>query len=103
MNDAAVSSAPREEDRLRRWVRRLVPWCIVLASVGGAAAQTTAKKKAAKPTTTQLQEQIDALRVLIVELEQKLLEQSARLEEPALTLVPAFPYAAPVEDLRLKK
>jgi peptide/nickel transport system substrate-binding protein len=28
---------------------------------------------------------------------------SARVEEPALTLVPAFPYAAPLEELRLKK
>jgi hypothetical protein len=26
-----------------------------------------------------------------------------RAEEPALTLIPAFPYAAPLEDLRLKK
>src|SRR5205085_1197165 len=26
-----------------------------------------------------------------------------RAEEPALTLIPAFPYAAPYEDLRLKK
>jgi peptide/nickel transport system substrate-binding protein len=28
---------------------------------------------------------------------------AARAEEPALTLVPAFPYAAPYEELRLKK
>ena len=27
----------------------------------------------------------------------------ARAEEPALTLIPAFPYAAPLEELRLKK
>jgi peptide/nickel transport system substrate-binding protein len=27
----------------------------------------------------------------------------ARVEEPALTLIPAFPYAAPYEELRLKK
>ena len=27
----------------------------------------------------------------------------ARAEEPALTLIPAFPYAAPYEELRLKK
>jgi peptide/nickel transport system substrate-binding protein len=27
----------------------------------------------------------------------------ARVEEPALTLIPAFPYAAPLEELRLKK
>jgi hypothetical protein len=26
-----------------------------------------------------------------------------RLEEAALTLIPAFPYAAPLEDIRLKK
>jgi hypothetical protein len=26
-----------------------------------------------------------------------------RVEEPALTLIPAFPYAAPYEELRLKK
>ena len=28
---------------------------------------------------------------------------SAKLEEPALTLIPAFPYVAPFEELRLKK
>ena len=28
---------------------------------------------------------------------------AARAEEPALTLIPAFPYAAPYEELRLKK
>jgi len=28
---------------------------------------------------------------------------SAKVDEPALTLIPAFPYAAPLEDLRLKK
>jgi peptide/nickel transport system substrate-binding protein len=28
---------------------------------------------------------------------------SAKIDEPALTLVPAFPYAAPFEELRLKK
>src|SRR5262249_3899476 len=27
----------------------------------------------------------------------------ARAEEPALALIPAFPYSAPFEDLRLKK
>jgi ABC-type transport system substrate-binding protein len=27
----------------------------------------------------------------------------SRAEEPALSLIPAFPYAAPLEDLRLKK
>jgi len=26
-----------------------------------------------------------------------------RAEEPALTLIPAFPYSAPYEDLRLKR
>ena len=26
-----------------------------------------------------------------------------RVEEPALTLIPAFPYSAPYEDVRLKK
>ncbi|HEV8642893.1 MAG TPA: hypothetical protein VGV13_17530 [Methylomirabilota bacterium] len=26
-----------------------------------------------------------------------------RVEEPALTLIPAFPYSAPYEDLRLKR
>jgi hypothetical protein len=28
---------------------------------------------------------------------------SSKVEEPALTLVPAFPYVAPFEELRLKK
>jgi peptide/nickel transport system substrate-binding protein len=28
---------------------------------------------------------------------------SAKVDEPALTLIPAFPYAAPLEELRLKK
>ena len=28
---------------------------------------------------------------------------SGKLEEPALTLIPAFPYVAPFEELRLKK
>jgi ABC-type transport system substrate-binding protein len=28
---------------------------------------------------------------------------TARAEEPALTLIPAFPYAAPLEELRVKK
>jgi ABC-type transport system substrate-binding protein len=27
----------------------------------------------------------------------------SRVEEPALSLIPAFPYSAPFEDLRLKK
>jgi hypothetical protein len=65
---------------MRTAPRLLCAWCVVLiAAGGGVAAQSTSKQK--PPTAAKLQEQIDALRVLIVELEQRFLEQSARMAE----------------------